>query len=310
LLGKEQTDDDDKKVYCEGALDKSEDEAKALAQNEADLSNTIDETKGMIETLTQEIKALSEGIQALDKQVADATETRKSEHENFVSTTAANNAAKQLLSLAQNRLNKFYNPKLYVAPEKRELTEQERISVNLGGTMAPTMATGIAGTGVTVLAEVAPPPPPAAVPAYQKKGQESNGVIAMITMLIGDLDKELQEIAVDEKDSQAEYESFMSDSANKRAADSASVAEKEGAKADAEAALQNAEEKKASTVKESMAKAEEISALHGDCDWLASNFEARKEARAGEVDSLKNAKAILAGSDYSFAETMRTVKRH
>merc|ERR1719461_1531735 len=37
LLAKEQTDDDDKKAYCEAELDKAEDEAKILAQTIADL---------------------------------------------------------------------------------------------------------------------------------------------------------------------------------------------------------------------------------------------------------------------------------
>merc|ERR1719395_303899 len=121
----------------------------------------------------------------------------------------------------------------------------------------------------------------------------------MVDLLVADLDKEIQEMGVEEKDSQAEYETFMSDSASKRASDSASIAEKEGAKADAEAAVQKASEEKTSTVQEAMAKAEEISALHGECDWLLSNFEARREARAGEVESLKNAKAVLAGADYA-----------
>jgi len=299
LLGKEQTTDDSKKAYCEANLDKTDDEAKALDQNAADLTTAIEETKSNIQTLVDEIQALSQGVQDLDKQVGDATETRKNEHENNVQTLASDSAAKELLGLAKNRLNKFYNPDLFKAAAKRELSAEERVSVHLGGTMAPTMASGIAGTGVTVLAEVAPAAPPQAVQAYQNKGQESTGVIAMVDMLIADLDKEIQEIEVGEKESQSEYETYMSDSASKRAADSASIAEKEGAKADAEAALQKAESDKKSTLNEAMAKAEEISALHGDCDWLISNFDARKEARAGEVESLKNAKAILAGSDYS-----------
>merc|ERR1719450_1768680 len=104
----------------------------------------------MIATLTDEIKALGEGIKELDKSVAEATATRKEEHDDFVQELAANTAAKDILGIAKNRLNKFYNPKLYKPPPKRELTEAERITVNNGGTLAPTAAPGgIAGTGVT-----------------------------------------------------------------------------------------------------------------------------------------------------------------
>jgi hypothetical protein len=45
-----------------------------------------------------------------------------------------------------NRLNKFYNPKLYKAPPKRVLSEEDQITVNMGGTLAPTAAPG--GLGV------------------------------------------------------------------------------------------------------------------------------------------------------------------
>merc|ERR1719230_1527620 len=106
-------------------------------------------------------------------------------------------------------MNKFYNPKLYKAPPKRELSEEERITVNMGGTLAPTAAPGgIAGTGITGAfaqrSSVAPPPPPETFGAYSKKGEESNGVIAMLDMMVADLDKEIQEVTVEEKDAQAE----------------------------------------------------------------------------------------------------------
>merc|ERR1719183_2917360 len=120
---------------------------------------------------------------------------------------ASDSAAKELLQFAKNRLNKFYNPKLYKPPPKRELTEEQRITVNMGGTLAPTQApAGIAGTGITALADVSehsvakPPPPPEAPGAYQKSDQESNGVIAMIDLLVKDLDKEMTVAETEEKD--------------------------------------------------------------------------------------------------------------
>merc|ERR1711879_1058960 len=102
-------------------------------------------------------------------------------------------------------------------------------------------------------------------------------------------------MTVDEKDSQAEYETFMSDSAAKRKADSKSIAEKVGVKADLEAEIEKKTEEKKATALKAMTKAEYIHDLHGECDWLLSNFGVRKEARAGEVDALKDAKAVLAG---------------
>merc|ERR550537_1975629 len=164
----------------------------------------------------------------------------------------------------------------------------------MGGTLAPTEAPGgIAGTGVSALAQEAFPPPPVDVPTYQKKGQESAGVLAMMDMLVADLDKEIQEMEFEEKDAQAEYEEFIKVSAEKRAADSKSIEEKEAAKAGLEASIVDMESEHKATVKEAMAKGEYLADLHGDCDWLLQNFEYRKEARTGEVEALKKAKAVL-----------------
>merc|ERR1719450_575784 len=238
LLGKEQVDDDTKKAYCEAEIDKTEDEIKVLEHKIEDLEKAIEEAKGSVETLAAEIEALVEGIKALDKAVAEATEQRKEDHEDFVEELAANNAAKDIIAIAKNRLNKFYNPKMYKPPAKRELSAEDRIAVNMGGTMAPTNPPGgIAGTGVTALVDngVAPPPPPETYGAYQKKGEMSSGVMAMMDMLVADLDKEIQTMTVEEKEAQKEYEEFMKASAEKRAADTKSIAEKEAAKAGLEA---------------------------------------------------------------------------
>merc|ERR1719160_473119 len=246
-LKAEQGVDNDKKAYCLAEFDKAEDKAKELALDISDLEKAIADAEESIATLKSEIAALQDGIKKLDKSVADATATRKEEHDDFVETLASNTAAKDLLAFAKNRLNKFYNPKLYKAPPKRELTEEERIS----GIHDPTAAPGgIAGTGIG-LAQVgaAPPPPPEANLAYKKSGEESGGVIAMIDLLVADVDKENQIMEVEEKDAQKDYESFMADASEKRAQDSKAITDKESAKAETETELQaNQESKKSKTI--------------------------------------------------------------
>merc|ERR1719468_1465118 len=130
LLGEEQKADEAKKEQCEKDIDETEDKHKELNVAIADLEKATEETKESIATLTDEIAALTQGIKDLDKQVAEATENRKEDHEEYVSTLAANNAAVEILGIAKNRMNKFYNPKMYKAPPKRELSEEERITVN------------------------------------------------------------------------------------------------------------------------------------------------------------------------------------
>merc|ERR1719316_73560 len=224
--------------------------------------------------------------------------------------------------MAKNRMNKFYNPKLYKPPPKRELSEEERITLNMGGTLAPTAPPGgIAGTGISMIEEDAPtlvqvrtktkdiaaPPPPPETGSYSKKGEESGGVLAMMDMMKADVEKEIQEMEFTEKDSQEEYESMVKDAAAKRAADSKSIAEKEAAKAEMEAELVKTGDAKKAEEAELMATKQYIADLHADCDWLMQNYETRKEARANEVDALKKAKAVLSGADYSLVQTGRRV---
>merc|ERR1719394_545745 len=57
----------------------------------------------------------------------------------------------------------------------------------------------------------------------RKKTEGSSGVIAMIDLLIKDLDKELTEAETEEKNSQADYETMMKESSAKRVADSKSL---------------------------------------------------------------------------------------
>merc|ERR1719221_2448933 len=293
------------------AFSKAEDKLKGLNIKISDLETAIDEANGQIATLADEIAALEAGIKALDKEVADATEMRQKEHAENTETVANDRAAKEVIGIAKNRLAKFYTPKLYKAAPKTELSAENRVVVSMGGTVAPTPAPGgIAGTGVVAFVQVkahdnrvAPAPPPETWDAYTKKGEEHTGVVEMINMLKADLAKEMQETEVNEKEGQAEYETFMAESAAKRAADTKSIAEKEAAKADLGAEVEQLTAENGATMKEAMATAESIKDLHLDCDWLIANFQARKDARAGEVESLKNAKAVLSGADYSFLQT-------
>merc|ERR1719421_1724194 len=210
-------------------------------------------------------------------------------------------------------MNKFYNPKLYKPPPKRELTEEERITLNMGGTLAPTNPPGgIAGTGIGLdqtRSIAAPPPPPETFGDYKKKGEESSGVIGMMDMLKADLAKEIQELEFNENDAQEEYEQMVKDAAEKRAADTRSVEEKTAAKAGLEDEIVKNKDAKAGTEAELMATKQYISDLHADCDWLISNFDTRKEARTSEIDALKKAKAVLSGADYSLVQTGRQLHR-
>jgi len=276
-LKKEQLDDENKKEYCDVQFDLADDKKKGLEKTASDLETAINESKENILTTKEEIDALEDGVRALDKSVAEATEQRKEENEDYKSLMAGNAAAKELIGFAKNRLNKFYNPKLYKPP-----AAMAQVRVHTG---------------------VAPPPPPEAVAAYSKKGEESNGIIAMMDALSADLQKEMTEAEAIEKDAQGDYEQMMADSASKRAEDSKTLTDKEGALAQLGEMLESQTSEKTSTAKTLEATNGYIASLHAECDWLVKYFDMRKEARTNEIDALEKAKAVLSGADFSLVQT-------
>jgi len=322
LLGKEQVADDNKKEYCEGELDKAEDEKKGIDRDLADVGKAIDESQNLLKNLGEEMDALKTAIEELDVSVARATAQRKEEHAECTTALAANNAAKELIGFAKNRMQKFYNPKLYKPPPKRELSEEERITLNMGGTLAPTNPPGgIAGTGIGLLqlhsktrrsfdddsdSDFDPPAPPVAFVNIKKKSEEAGGVLAMMDNLIADIDKEILEMEMTEKDAQEDYEGTMADASEKRAADSKALTEKESTKAELDAELQEHMEKKKSSTTELNAVKTLLLSLHSECDWLLENYDTRKTARANEIDAMKKAKAVLNGADYSLLQRAST----
>jgi len=274
-LRQEQQDDIDKKEYCETQFDLADDKKKALERAEKDAENAIAKAKEAIETLTDEIKALEKGIKELDESVVEATEQRKEENQEFKQLMAADTKAKEILKFAKKRLNKFYNPTLALAQGRKA---------------------SFAEVGVHAFDKAPPGPPPDTWDAYAKKSDESTNVVAMIDVLIADLDKEMTEAKAEEKNGQEDYETMMAESAAKRTEDSKALGNKMSAKADAEKSLSEQSDVKKDTTKELWATLKYIDSLHQECDWLLKFFDVRKTARTGEIDALIKAKEVLSGA--------------
>merc|ERR1719343_1524094 len=116
MLKQEQLDDEHKKEYCELQFDDSDDKKKSLEFTLDKTANSIDKTENGIAQATEDIATLIATIKALDEFVAEATAQRKNENEEFKALMASDSAAKELLEIARNRLNQFYNPSLYTPP--------------------------------------------------------------------------------------------------------------------------------------------------------------------------------------------------
>merc|ERR1719238_2118131 len=98
-------------------------------------------------------------------------------------------------------MNKFYNPTLYKAPPKTEMTMEEKIID--AGSFAQVRSHSDDDL------DVAPPPPPETFGAYEKKGEKSAGVMGLMDMMVKELESDMKNGAYEEKTAQADYAKLM-----------------------------------------------------------------------------------------------------
>jgi len=283
LLGKDQSDDDKSKTFCEDELEKTTDEQTAATEKKAQVEAEISEATDAVAALADEIATLEQDIKDLDKLVAQATETRKEEHEDFTEATQLNEAAVGLVEKAKNRLQKFYNPTLYKAPPKTEMTMEEKIID--------------AGTFVQIKAHDEDDSDDSFGNQY-KKSEKSAGVIGLMDMMVKEIETDMKDAAYEEKTAQSDYAKLMSDSEETRAASSKGIVSKAASKATLEGKLEAAKEAHTAVSTDLDLIAATLGDLHMQCDFLLQNYDLRKEARTNEIESLKNAKAILSGANF------------
>merc|ERR1719171_3469497 len=277
VLEKEQAEADTKKDFCHEELHKAEAEELAFKGEVKDASTDIDEKADAIASAKAEIEALQAGIVALDKMVAGATDQRKTEHEEYTATTAANSAALQLIEMAKNRMNKFYQPSLYKAP--------------------PTTTVSDSPYGFVQIAQHSHQPGPAPETfGEMKKNSGSTGVISMMEQMAKDVEMDIKEAKMDEASAQKEYTETMAEAAAKREEDSKLIVEKEGAKASQAEELSTARELLTSKREQLSIAGDKLNDLHRSCDAFLGDFDEAKAARAKEMDSLKESLSILAGA--------------
>jgi hypothetical protein len=299
LLKQEQTDDENKKTYCLDSIDRAEDEGKSLAIDIKSHKSGIADFSEQLDATGERLDAVSKSIAELDASVAKATKIRQDEHAEFVTVTANNAATSKLLGLAINRLNKFYAPALHKAAPKVELSAEDRVYVNMGGEITTAAPTGIAGTDVPRVQLLQEPVAEPFTSKFEKKSEGFSGVVALMKKLIADVEKDSTEAQTEEKNSQEQYEEFMTESSKSRADKVKETTALNDSKATLESSITDTKAELQSAQSSAAAVSKVLSSLHQECDWLVQNFDTRKAARAGEVEALNNAKAVLAGADFS-----------
>ncbi|CAK9043306.1 unnamed protein product [Durusdinium trenchii] len=263
VLDKEQESDEERHRYCETKL-REANAAKSNKEREFEDATSILATfQNEHDTVLGEIKTLEEHMKELDAQVAKTTAARQAERAAFEKSRDTNNAALELLEVAEKRLQRFY-----------------------------ATSSSLAETGATQARIRRDPQAPKADLSYQKQGQGFK-VLQLFTTIKADVQKQTQMLQSQDAVGQSEYENLVKNSNQKKMADNRSLGSKQAAKAELEADIQRSREELRSLNQVLGALREEIRSLHSQCDFLLKNFDLREDARRAERRSLTRAKSIL-----------------
>jgi len=248
-------------------------------------SRAIDEMTDLVNTLTakiQECKSKIEQLVAEHKQteedLAKATRMRNDEHSAWLVTDKDDKDAAATVQSAKEVLEGFYKDNFSLM--------QRRGKQPVTGMKA---------------GEAPPPPPPTWEGGYGGKQGESQGIVAIMTMVHEDIVKDRADAKADEDKSQQEYDDFKKSSEDKM---QALMSEKD----DTESAMGAAETERTDTKKSRSTKKGELDAvlkkisdINPNCEYFEVNYVMRRANRQIEIDGLQKARAILEGGVFDEA---------
>mmetsp|Transcript_27329 Transcript_27329/g.62288 ORF Transcript_27329/g.62288 Transcript_27329/m.62288 type:complete len:692 (-) Transcript_27329:46-2121(-) len=265
-LKTEQAEEFEKKDHCDENINKNEDDTTEAKFQKKQEETKIQDLEVQISDLTDELAALEKDISETQTAVKRAGEDRGMASRLYQKVVAEQRATQKILEFALKKLDSFYNKK-------------SLLSIAIHRSQAPGEA----------------PPPPPEQATYEKKGA-ATGVMEMIKMIIADAKRDEQAAIADEKDSQEEYEKLLRDSFDGIKRNQRAITDKKALKADAESELGATNEELKDTEQELDELQMTNMQLHAECDYLVANFKARQQGRAGEIENIENAMAIMAGA--------------
>jgi len=236
--------------------------------------------------LNVKIKNNQNRVKNLEDAINQAQAARSVETQAFEANKADDEAAKSLVDKSMVVLKKFY--------EDNGLAFAQ-VGVGHRNRWHQPLGTGPAG-------QAPPPPPPTWSEPYGGAKGESNGIQAIMDMIKDDIDKDIR-VATEEEDSaQASFEDFKSDNEAIITDIRDQIAALELQVGDEEEVISVSKSKR----KDKKGQLEQtmtfLRTIAPGCDFIAVNFQTRKDERAAEIDGLLEAKAALHGGSLKGAK--------
>mmetsp|Transcript_50570 Transcript_50570/g.110061 ORF Transcript_50570/g.110061 Transcript_50570/m.110061 type:complete len:679 (+) Transcript_50570:93-2129(+) len=258
-LEKQQSEEYAKFEQCNKDIDAAEDEIKVKTRTKSDLEEKLLQETNAIATLTQEIADLQKEELDMKVSLKQAGEDRKAQNGVYKQSVMDQRTAINILNKALARMKEFY-----------------------GFIQQPGSASS---------------PEPAKGKAYGKSAG-AGGVVLILETIIKEATTEEQELDADENTAQADYATLVRDTAASIEAARVAIEEKSAALAETETDKSETQEALLANGVELEKLADLLHNQHVNCDYVIKYFDLRQQARKEEMDSIKDAKAILSGADF------------
>jgi len=275
-LKEEEATDLEKKETCETDRDDNTRTAALKSREMDELTDGITKLQSEIEQIKAEIKEKEETVDATEKELATATENRKNENKEWSASDADDKLAKETTNRAKDVLTNFYADNNFMLVQKAKVGHKQPAA-----------------------GEAPAPPPDTWEAPYGGKTDESGSIIAILDMIAGDIEKDIQKAKADEDKAQQEFDDFKTESETQIDELTNDISELNGSKGDKENTISEKTEDRTTASGELNAVMKTINDERPACDFFEVNYPNRVKNRQIEIDGLVKAKAILQGAEFN-----------
>jgi hypothetical protein len=228
--------------------------------------------------MNEEIKELERSISDTKMDMEERLEMRNKEQYAFEQSVKDDTAAIDVVNQAIVALSAFYKKnKIDISLLGRKQGPDVEYSVDKD--KAPELSWGNEGG------------------AYGGRKKDTGGLLAILEMIVTDIQNEVDTARKDDATAEAEYEKERASMKALLDSTTATKVATEEAVANANIMIAEKSEYYSQTEEELAVQKELMATLASDCKWVANNFDSRRMKRKTEMDALAEAKAILGGAN-------------
>lgn len=300
-LKKEEAADQKKYDDCVNNFARQQGLLDDLREEMTTLQASIEEHEEAIRNLDTEIGDLQKGLKEAADLMLKEKEAREKANLEFQELRKGDAAALKMLKSAKITLEKFYKPELHVpkipgtaaiqlsAAQREDLFGPSFLQLHARRRDEPVQEEESA-VDPNARKEIYDP-------SYDKQHSANDEILKYLGKFISNLEKEMTEEQEAEADAQSEFETYMVNYEARVTADSDLIADLNSQKVAKENALEDLEDDMQGKKRTELEILEEIKDINHECNYFKDNFKQLTEARAGEIESLKNAQAVLYGAE-------------